>query len=94
MITPGKAARAAKPPQKMVFVSTGEKPIIAPYLSNQRSTPMLKKAFIIIIALCAFGSLGGVFLAGLNIYTRSTTPQETNSQAPSLLPMPSQQDQQ
>ncbi|TQI79656.1 hypothetical protein FHU10_0245 [Serratia fonticola] len=37
---------------------------------------MLKKAFIIVIALCAFGSLGGVFLAGLNIYTRSTTPQE------------------
>lgn len=37
---------------------------------------MLKKAFIIVIALCAFGSLGGVFLAGLNIYTRSTTPHE------------------
>ena len=31
---------------------------------------MLKKAFVIVIALCAFGSLGGVFLAGLNIYTR------------------------
>ncbi|WP_167336763.1 hypothetical protein [Chania multitudinisentens] len=38
---------------------------------------MLKKAFILVIALCAFGSLGGVFLAGLNIYTRSTTPHET-----------------
>lgn len=37
---------------------------------------MLRKAFIIVIALCAFGSLGGVFLAGLNIYTRSTTPPE------------------
>lgn len=37
---------------------------------------MRKKAFLIVIALCAFGSLGGVFLAGLNIYTRSTTPQE------------------
>ncbi|MFC0229406.1 hypothetical protein [Serratia aquatilis] len=41
---------------------------------------MLKKAFIVIIALCAFSSLGGVFLAGLNIYTRSTTPhQETTT---------------
>lgn len=39
---------------------------------------MLKKSFIVIIALCAFSSLGGVFLAGLNMYTRSTTPhQET-----------------
>ncbi|AGP43656.1 hypothetical protein SOD10_33610 [Serratia plymuthica] len=37
---------------------------------------MLKKAFIIVIALAAFGSLGGVFLAGLNMYTRSTTPLE------------------
>ncbi|ERK09703.1 hypothetical protein L580_1120 [Serratia fonticola AU-P3(3)] len=37
---------------------------------------MRKKAFLIVIALCAFGSLGGVFLAGLNMYTRSTTPQE------------------
>ncbi|MFK3841353.1 hypothetical protein [Serratia sp. NPDC087055] len=37
---------------------------------------MLKKSFIIVIFLCAFGSLGGVFLAGLNMYTRSTTPQE------------------
>ena len=40
---------------------------------------MRKKAFLIIIALCAFGSLGGVFLAGLNIYTRSTTPQEATT---------------
>ncbi|MFZ1873059.1 MAG: hypothetical protein WAU54_09810 [Chania sp.] len=46
---------------------------------------MLKKAFVIVIALCAFGSLGGVFLAGLNIYTRSTTPLEAtpvSSEAP------------
>ncbi|CAI0896128.1 hypothetical protein [Serratia entomophila] len=42
---------------------------------------MLKKAFVIVIALCAFGSLGGVFLAGLNIYTRSTTPLEENAAA-------------
>ncbi|PCN67645.1 hypothetical protein A8V49_02175 [Yersinia pestis] len=27
----------------------------------------------------ALSSLGGVFLAGLNIYTRSTTPHETNA---------------
>lgn len=40
---------------------------------------MLKKAFIIVIALAAFGSLGGVFLAGLNMYTRSTTPIEENT---------------
>jgi hypothetical protein len=37
---------------------------------------MLKKAFIVVVILCAFGSVGGVFLAGLNIYTRSTTPHE------------------
>ncbi|WON78041.1 hypothetical protein [Serratia sp. UGAL515B_01] len=37
---------------------------------------MLKKVLVIIIALCALSSLGGVFLAGLNIYTRSTTPQQ------------------
>ncbi|HEI8865809.1 hypothetical protein [Serratia sp. AKBS12] len=52
---------------------------------------MLKKAFVIIIALCAFGSLGGVFLAGLNIYTRSTTPQQETtgeSAAPSVTPAP------
>lgn len=49
---------------------------------------MLKKAFVIVIALCAFGSLGGVFLAGLNIYTRSTTPHEAApaaSEAPASL---------
>ncbi|QUY49701.1 hypothetical protein JK621_05925 [Serratia plymuthica] len=40
---------------------------------------MLKKAFILVIALAAFGSLGGVFLAGLNMYTRSTTPLEESS---------------
>lgn len=40
---------------------------------------MRKKAFLIVIALCAFGSLGGVFLAGLNIYTRSTTPLEEST---------------
>lgn len=37
---------------------------------------MLKKAFLVVIALCAFSSLAGVFMAGLNIYTRSTTPHE------------------
>lgn len=36
----------------------------------------MKKIMIVIIALLAFGSLAGVFLAGLNIYTRSTTPNE------------------
>lgn len=54
---------------------------------------MLKKALVIVIALCAFGSLGGVFLAGLNIYTRSTTPQEqttTESAAPSIIPTPAE----
>ncbi|MBF1995272.1 hypothetical protein [Serratia symbiotica] len=43
---------------------------------------MLKKAFIVIIVLCAFGSLSGVFLAGLNIYTRSTTPLEETDATP------------
>lgn len=38
---------------------------------------IMKKIIIVIIALLAFGSIGGVFLAGLNIYTRSTTPIET-----------------
>ncbi|MBP1128623.1 hypothetical protein JOE25_000166 [Serratia sp. PL17] len=50
---------------------------------------MLKKSFIIVIFLCAFGSLGGVFLAGLNMYTRSTTPQEeapSNEAAPTATP--------
>lgn len=40
---------------------------------------MLKKSFIIVIFLCAFGSLAGVFLAGLNMYTRSTTPVEEST---------------
>ncbi|USS94943.1 hypothetical protein M5J15_09335 [Serratia symbiotica] len=43
---------------------------------------MLKKAFTVIIVLCAFGSLSGVFLAGLNIYTRSTTPLEETAATP------------
>lgn len=37
---------------------------------------MLKKAFILVIFLSVFGSVGGSFLAGLNIYTRSTTPHQ------------------
>lgn len=37
---------------------------------------MLKKVLVIIITLFALGSLGGVFLAGLNMYTRATEPQE------------------
>lgn len=37
---------------------------------------MLKKAFILVIFLAVFGSVGGSFLAGLNIYTRSTTPHQ------------------
>ncbi|ABX87818.1 MULTISPECIES: hypothetical protein [Yersinia pseudotuberculosis complex] len=40
---------------------------------------MLRKTLIILIAVMALSSLGGVFLAGLNIYTRSTTPHETNA---------------
>ncbi|MCC8459415.1 MULTISPECIES: hypothetical protein [Photorhabdus] len=42
----------------------------------------MKKLLIIFIAIFAFGSIGGVFLAGLNMYTRSTTPIEslTNQQ--------------
>ncbi|WP_214054961.1 hypothetical protein [Photorhabdus caribbeanensis] len=42
----------------------------------------MKKFLIIFIAIFAFGSIGGVFLAGLNMYTRSTTPLEspTNQQ--------------
>lgn len=46
------------------------------FLATCEIIPMLKKSFIIVIFLCAFGSLGGVFLAGLNMYTRSTTPLE------------------
>ncbi|MCW7763511.1 MULTISPECIES: hypothetical protein [Photorhabdus] len=37
----------------------------------------MKKFPIIFIAIFAFGSIGGVFLAGLNMYTRSTTPIES-----------------
>ncbi|BEN86941.1 hypothetical protein AB6V67_09025 [Serratia marcescens] len=51
---------------------------------------MLKKAFVIVIALCAFGSLGGVFLAGLNIYTRSTTPHEESAPAGNAAATPAQ----
>lgn len=40
---------------------------------------MLRKTLIILIAVMALSSLGGAFLAGLNIYTRSTTPHETNA---------------
>ncbi|OCQ51846.1 hypothetical protein Ppb6_02961 [Photorhabdus australis subsp. thailandensis] len=37
----------------------------------------MKKPLLTFIAiLFAFGSIGGVFLAGLNMYTRSTTPIE------------------
>jgi len=39
---------------------------------------MAKKAVIFLIALCAFGSIGGVFLGGLNFYTRSVDMQKTN----------------
>ncbi|WP_445494209.1 hypothetical protein [Photorhabdus sp. SF281] len=37
----------------------------------------MKKLPITFIALFAFGSIGGVFLAGMNMYTRSTTPIES-----------------
>ncbi|ARB86795.2 hypothetical protein FOC38_07490 [Yersinia intermedia] len=46
---------------------------------------MLRKALIILIAIMALSSLGGVFLAGLNIYTRSTTPHETETSESSPL---------
>ncbi|MCB6145140.1 hypothetical protein LHK12_08180 [Providencia rettgeri] len=36
----------------------------------------MKKVVIALCALCAFGSVGGIVLAGMNIYTRSTTPLE------------------
>ncbi|AEW44676.1 hypothetical protein SCc_546 [Serratia symbiotica str. 'Cinara cedri'] len=38
---------------------------------------MLKKFFIII--LCSLSSMSGIFLAGLNIYTRSTLPIKESS---------------
>ncbi len=47
---------------------------------------IMKKIIIVIIALLAFGSIGGVFLAGLNIYTRSTTPIETEQAQPETSP--------
>lgn len=51
----------------------------------------MKMVVIALFALCAFGSIGGVFLAGMNIYTRSTTPIEQNQpEQLSILPMPNQ----
>ncbi len=47
---------------------------------------IMKKIIIVIIALLAFGSIGGIFLAGLNIYTRSTTPIETEQTQPEISP--------
>lgn len=47
---------------------------------------IMKKIIIVIIALLAFGSIGGVFLAGLNIYTRSTTPIEDKQTLPETSP--------
>lgn len=40
----------------------------------------MKKVVIALCALCAFGSVGGIVLAGMNIYTRSTTPIEQGQQ--------------
>ncbi len=40
----------------------------------------MKKILLIIIILFSIGSIGGVFLAGLNMYTRSTTPAEEPQQ--------------
>lgn len=40
----------------------------------------MKKLLLIIIILFSIGSIGGVFLAGLNMYTRSTTPVEEPQQ--------------
>lgn len=51
----------------------------------------MKKVVIALCALCAFGSVGGIVLAGMNIYTRSTTPLEQGQpQSPSALPAPNQ----
>ncbi|AHK20491.1 hypothetical protein BF17_15145 [Yersinia similis] len=47
---------------------------------------MLRKTLIILIAVMALSSLGGVFLAGLNIYTRSTTPHEADVTEASPVP--------
>ncbi|CBJ80106.1 MULTISPECIES: lipase chaperone [Xenorhabdus] len=41
----------------------------------------MKKILLIIIVLFSLGSIGGVFLAGLNMYTRSTTPVEEPQQS-------------
>ncbi|WER21308.1 hypothetical protein P2E05_14555 [Providencia stuartii] len=47
----------------------------------------MKKVVIALFALCAFGSVGGIVLAGMNIYTRSTTPIEhSQPQQPSIIP--------
>lgn len=47
---------------------------------------LMKKLLLVVIALLAFGSLGGVLLAGLNIYTRSTTPVDTEQTQPNRSP--------
>ncbi|AFH95020.1 TPA: hypothetical protein ACHWKL_000300 [Providencia stuartii] len=47
----------------------------------------MKKVVIALCALCAFGSIGGIVLAGMNIYTRSTTPiEQSQAQQPSIIP--------
>ncbi|MGO2305837.1 MAG: hypothetical protein ACTH5W_14185 [Providencia sp.] len=54
----------------------------------------MKKLAIAICALFAFGSVGGIVLAGMNIYTRSTTPLEQGqTQTQSLIPAPNQMQQ-
>ncbi len=51
----------------------------------------MKKVVILLCGLCAFGSIGGIVLAGMNIYTRSTTPIERNTvEQPSILPSANQ----
>ncbi|KPD02081.1 hypothetical protein [Moellerella wisconsensis] len=53
----------------------------------------MKKVFIALFALCALASIGGTMLAGMNIYTRSTTPieqQPSQAEQPSILPAPNQ----
>ncbi|MBP6121006.1 MULTISPECIES: hypothetical protein [Providencia] len=51
----------------------------------------MKTVAIAICALFALGSVGGIVLAGMNIYTRSTTPLEQGQpQTQSLLPTPNQ----
>ncbi|EKT61758.1 hypothetical protein [Providencia burhodogranariea] len=47
----------------------------------------MKKLVIALFALCAFFSIGGTVLAGMNIYTRSTTPlEQSQPEQPSVLP--------